>query len=143
VTDVLVIGFGSDLRGDDAAGRHVADAVERRALAGVSVRTPSQLVPELVEPISRAERVVFVDASLDVDRVAVTPVEPRARSTDSHRATPEELLGLAGALGLPCPPAFLVEIPARDLSLREGLDPRTAADVEIAVEAVLGLIATV
>ncbi len=58
----LVIGVGSDLRRDDAVGRHVAEVIEAMALDHVSVLVTTQLVPELVEPISAADRVVFVDA---------------------------------------------------------------------------------
>ena len=68
---MLVVGYGSALRSDDTAGRYVAEAIERRALPGVTVSTPTQLVPELAELIARATRVVFVDASVAVGDVTV------------------------------------------------------------------------
>ena len=137
---VLVVGVGSDLRRDDAAGRHVAEEIEALSLGGVAVRVVTQLVPELVEPISAADRVVFVDASVAVRVVTVGPVEPLAETGASHHATPGALLGLAARLGLTCPPAFLVEVPAHDLSLGEGLSAETAAALPEAVDAVATLI---
>lgn len=137
---VLVVGYGSELRRDDAAGRRVAEAIECRDLAGVRVRTSTQLVPELAEPIVEADRVVFVDASVDVGDVSVQPLTPRPGGGDSHHATPSDLLGLVAALGRPCPPACLVEVPAFDLSLGEGLSDDTATAVERAIDEVTELI---
>ena len=129
----LVIGVGSDLRRDDAVGRHVAEEYEARSLGDVAVIVTTQLVPELVEPISAAERVVFVDASVAVSEVTALPVESLSGAGDSHHSTPGALLGLAERLGMNVPPAFLVEIPAHDLALGEGLSPETAGFVSIAL----------
>lgn len=137
---VLVVGYGSELRRDDAVGRRVAEAVDRLGLAGVTVVTSTQLVPELVEPIAAAGRVVFVDASIDVAEATVRPLAASTGVDGSHHATPAELLGLVDAIGLPCPPAFLVEVPASDLSLGEGLSEHTATAVGRAVDEVVNLI---
>ena len=137
---ILVVGVGSDLRRDDAAGRHVAEEIEALSLGDVAVRVITQLVPELVEPISAADLVVFVDASVAVREVTAGPVEPLATAGASHHSTPGALLALAGRLGLTCPPAFLVEVPAHDLTLGEGLSAETAAAVPAAVDAVAALI---
>ncbi len=138
--DVLVVGLGSDLHGDDAAGRLVADAIERRALPGVAVRSVVQLVPELAEPIARADRVVFVDASIAVERVTVRQVSPQPAAGDTHHSTPGTLLGLVADLGWPSPPAFLVEVPALDLSLGDPLSDFGASAVERATDEVLALV---
>lgn len=135
-----MIGVGNDLRRDDAVGRVVAEAIEQRALPAVTVLTRTQLLPELVEPISRADRVVFVDASVEAREVSVGPVVAEPGSGDSHHSTPGALLGLAARLGLDCPPAFLVEVSAHDLSLGEGLSEGTAAAVEQAIAEVIDLI---
>lgn len=149
MTRTLVIGVGSDLRRDDAVGRRVADEVEARALCGtgididididIDVIVTTQLLPELVEPISAADRVVFVDASMSATAVTVTPVEPLGRAGSSHHTTPGALLALAEWLGLAVPPAVLVEIPANDLSLGQGLSTETAAFVDAAVADVLAI----
>lgn len=138
---VLVIGVGSDLRRDDAAGRHVAEAVGARSLPGVEVVTCTQLVPELALPIARAAHVVFVDASLGADEVTVRTVTPAEGPTGSHHGTPEDLLGMLGALGFRSPTATLVEVPVADLALGEGLDDETANAAARATDAVVRLVA--
>jgi hydrogenase maturation protease len=138
----LVVGYGSELRGDDAAGRRVAEAIEQRALPGVTVATPTQLVPELAELIACAERVVFVDASITVDDVTVRRLTPQPTSPGSHHATADGLLGLVTALELRCPPAHLVEIPVADLSIGERLSATTAQAVDRAIAEVMALLSS-
>ena len=60
----LIIGYGSSLRGDDAAGRRVADRLAE-ILADepeVEILSLPQLAPETVLPVSKAEHVYFIDA---------------------------------------------------------------------------------
>lgn len=59
----LIIGYGNPLRGDDGLGWHVAQrlaAVLPQHRARIEVC--HQLTPELAEPISRADLVIFIDA---------------------------------------------------------------------------------
>ena len=137
---VLVVGYGNDLRRDDAAGRRVADSIDRRELPGVTVRTSAQLVPELVDQMADAGRVVFVDASVDTREVSIQRLAASAPGARSHHATPSALLGLVVALDRECPQAFLVEVPAFDLSLGEGLSEPASAAVEQAIVAVAELV---
>lgn len=59
----LVIGYGSTLRGDDGIGHYVAHALaERINDPDIEVLACHQLTPELAEPMSRADLVVFIDA---------------------------------------------------------------------------------
>ena len=62
--DVLVIGYGNPLRGDDGAGWKAAELLaEDPRLAGAVVLARHQLTPELADDVSRASLVVLVDAS--------------------------------------------------------------------------------
>ena len=80
---VLVVGYGNELRGDDAAGPRVAAAVAALGLQNVRVRILHQLTPELSEEISRARAVVFADASVGAvgAEVQVVPLEPASVPT--------------------------------------------------------------
>ena len=142
VADVLVVGYGSDLRRDDAVGRRVAEVVDRCRLPGVAVIARTQLVPELVEQISQVRQVVFVDASCDARTVTARPLSPGPSSTNSHHVTPEDLLHLVASLDRDCPAAFVVEVPAPDLSLGDGLSDLAAAQVPSAVDTVIDLCVT-
>src|SRR5690349_11507086 len=59
----LVIGYGNDLRGDDAVGQRVAMAVARWRRPGVMAIAAHQLTPELATWLVRAKFAIFVDAS--------------------------------------------------------------------------------
>lgn len=59
---LLVIGYGNTLRGDDGAGPAAAERVRAWALPHVTVITCHQLTPELADACRRADFVVFVDA---------------------------------------------------------------------------------
>jgi hydrogenase maturation protease len=139
---LLVIGIGSELHGDDAAGRVVAARVEVMQLAGVQVRSMVQLVPELVEDLATCTRVAFVDADPGCAVTTVRDVQAAADGVTSiHHMTPAGLLRLAEAVGVRVPDAVLVGVPAESLSLGCGLSPQTRAGIDTAVAALLQLAA--
>ena len=138
--EVLVVGYGSELRRDDAVGRRVAEEIERADPAGVTVRSITQLVPELVELLARNDRAVFIDAAIDTTETSVRQVRPRAASGRSHHADPAHLLSLMMGLDLPVPEVFVVSVPAHDLTFGEGLTDETARHVPVAVTTVMNLI---
>lgn len=139
---MLVVGYGNDLRRDDGAGRLVADAIERRSLPGVTVRSVAQLTPELALDLAGRSRVVFVDASVDTDRVTVTRVDAGngGRGIMSHHGDPAGLLALTGTVGEVPPEAYVVSIPAADLGLGSDLSATTRLGVDEAVALVAALI---
>jgi hydrogenase maturation protease len=140
VTDrVLVIGVGNDLRGDDAAGRVVADAFDGRD--GVTVRSLPQLVPELVEDLDAVDRAIFVDADIDATGVTVRPALASGRATMSHHGDPGALLELARSTGRNSPDAMIVSIPASAFGLGTGLSAATASAVEEAITLISQLLA--
>lgn len=137
--DILVLGYGSDLRGDDAAGRRVAEAVAARALTGVRVQSLPQLAPEVADDLTRCRLAIFVDASTTDDQVHVRELEPVPPSWRmSHAASPASLLGLAAAMGT-APQAVVVSVPARQFELGASLSPATSRHVADAVERVVDL----
>lgn len=162
--EVLVVGCGNDLRSDDGAGRVVAHRVqllvEERGLTDVGVRSVVQLVPELALDIGRAHHVVFVDASIDVDRLTVTPLQPSTSAADAgrepmtprtpmtpmtpmtHHLGPAALVDLARRYAGEVPEQVtLVAIPVHDLGYGDRLTSPTAEAVELAVDVITRLIA--
>jgi hydrogenase maturation protease len=125
-TRLLVIGYGNELRRDDAVGPRAARAVAAWRFLGVEGIAAHQLTPELAELIGEAERVVFVDAGRD-DVVLMRPLEPsRTTHVLGHAGEPRELLALAAALYGRRPAAWLITLPAPELGFGEGLS--TAAE---------------
>jgi len=81
---VLVIGFGSVLRGDDSFGPIVAEEIESylesqgTMATQVNVIIKQTLTPELADDIAKFELVIFIDASTDGDSGKV--IEQRVQS---------------------------------------------------------------
>ncbi|MBK9166289.1 MAG: hydrogenase maturation protease [Bryobacterales bacterium] len=129
----LLIGYGNPLRQDDGVGVQAA-----YRLAGEMSRTLAvhQLTPELAEAVSRAEVVLFVDASrsLGPGEFEVRAVEPSSEDVDSHHLTPGSLLALAHSLYGHAPAAFLFTMGGSQFGYGEELSP----EVEEALPTLLG-----
>jgi hydrogenase maturation protease len=133
---LLVIGYGNTLRGDDGAGPAVAEAVSLLGLEGVRTVSCHQLAPELADPISRAARVVFVDADVSgITEARLTEVGPGSAAAPlmAHAASPQTLLSLARDLYGRCPPAWILAIPAENTELGEKFSERARRGIECAV----------
>jgi hydrogenase maturation protease len=139
---VLVLGVGSELRSDDAAGRHVAERIAQLAQPGVEARSIHQLTPELATDLVGRRLVVLVDADVEVDAVTVRPLAHAATAAGAmtHHLDPAALLGLVDLFGPRPEEVVLVGIPVHDLGLGTALSPATAAAVEEAADRVRSLV---
>lgn len=124
---ILIIGYGNPLRTDDAIGQRIAHLMAQRFnSAAVEVQTVYQLTPELVEPIRRANLVIFIDA-----RVGDTPavmfqetVEPETGTgAFTHHVSPGALLGAAQALYGAQPKGILLSIVGASFDFGGELSP--------------------
>jgi len=128
---VLIIAYGNPLRSDDGVGWVVAEELRRRlASPEVEVLRLQQLLPEVAESLSRADAVIFVDASRDgqpgdVRCQPVTP--PPAKVQFSHQLSPADVLGLASKLYGATPQAFSVTLTGHCFEHGEQLSERVAA----------------
>lgn len=123
--DLLVIGYGNELRCDDGVGPKVAAALDELNLPGVHALVCHQLTPELAEPISAARAVVFVDAAVDDStEVQLRKLEPvEGAPLTAHASDPRSLLALGRQLFGRCPLAWWLTIPVEDLGFGERLSP--------------------
>lgn len=123
ISDLLVIGYGNTLRGDDGVGPRVAEAVGSLRLPGVRTLICPLLTPELAEPVSRAAKVIFVDAAVDApDKVQWRRLKPNETSQImAHAADPRTMLALARDVFGRAPEAWWLTIPAVDLGFCEEL----------------------
>jgi hydrogenase maturation protease len=139
----LIIGYGSLLRGDDGAGRHVAaflaESQDGEAVSALSVH---QLTPELSEPISRSDRVIFVDATSGErpGDINIFPLEHGHFRQGSHQTTPEGLLDMADRLFGWRPHAYMVTINGESFEMSDRLSPAVATAVPEAINLILDLI---
>jgi len=140
----LVIGIGNTLRRDDGAGWVFAQAlVDALHCAGADVALilQPQLTPEMAESVAeqRGTSVVFVDASVATERVALTAVpDDEAAAPASHQLAPATILAIARHLYGVQVAGWLVQIPIQDLNHGEGLSRYAASSLDhadaIAVE---------
>lgn len=127
--DLLLLGYGSVLHGDDGVGPWIADLVERLEWPGVRCRALTQLTPDLAADLSQARAAVFVDASVslapgEVQLCSLDPGEPA--SLNSHRCTPPTLLMLARELYGHAPRGWMIRVGAATFELGQPLSPAVA-----------------
>jgi len=135
---VLVLGYGSDLRGDDAVGRLVAEAVS--GWEGVRALAVHQLTPELALELETCATVVFADAVERSGPATLERLEPAAFRPEGHRATPAGLLDLGRSLHGHVPEAWMLALPGRDFSLREDLSSRGRLSLHQGLELLAALV---
>jgi hydrogenase maturation protease len=143
---VVVIGYGSPIRGDDALGPLVADRlIDEFDSQQVQVFSRHILTAELVEPVSSATLVLFLDAAADgpPGQVLCQPLEPDDRqvSTLAHFLDPRELLAWSRALYQYGPPAYLISVRGEEFGYASyQLSPTVAASVDTMLACVRQLI---
>jgi hydrogenase maturation protease len=130
---LLVIGYGNQLRSDDAVGPRAAEAVASWQLPGVRAQVLPQLTPELATSIAGSGAVVFIDAAVDATAVSREKVTPGGDPIRAHSLGPAALLQLASELYGGSPPAWLVRVPVQSLELGESLSPVARRGLEQAL----------
>ena len=137
---VLVVGYGSQLRGDDAAG---PAAARRLAEHGLNALDVHQLTPEIAERSAQARVVFFLDAD-----AGLTPGEVSRERIDGgvpaealgHYATPAGLLHMARTVYGAVPEAWLIRMGCNQFEIGDGLSAEAERAVSRAVEEVLNCI---
>jgi len=135
----LIIGYGSTLRGDDAAGPRAARVLAQRGYHAIDAH---QLTPEMAEPIAAARTVIFLDARADLapGEVSVEPLKPApgAAAPLEHHASPAGLLRLAREAYGAEPRAWMIGVGGAGFEMGGRLSPAAERAVARAVdEAVL------
>ena len=130
---MLLIGYGSPLRSDDALGRLIAEA-----LGGISV---GQLTPELAQPISRADFVVFIDACYGetAGKITCETIQPQHNTSLTHSSNPSTLLNAARTLYGHAPPALLISITGASFDYGDSLSPQ----LQFLLPAIIGQVQTI
>lgn len=116
----LVIGCGSQHRGDEAAGLQVVDTVESWQLNGVATLAVPQLTPDHASEIINADYVIFVEACNGQSCSRTVQIEPvvgdfqplRLLSGKPQGLNPWTLLNLTEQRYGNAPQAWLLKVPA-------------------------------
>ena len=127
---VLIIGYGNPLRSDDGLGWYAAVQLFRSSASrDVEVLPCHQLTPDLAEPVSHADTVMF----LDITREG-TPGEFRCREIQpaegtpsfTHHLSPQVVLGLSRDLYGAFPHAWLLTVCGKCFEPGESLSAEVA-----------------
>jgi hydrogenase maturation protease len=126
---VLVVGYGNPLRGDDGIGWHVANALAE-GIQDDRVRIVAcvQLTPELADSIAEVDRVIFVDASIEMapGRLRVTRLKTGEHPGEAwtHHLDPPSLVLCARVLYGKTPEAVMITVGAASFECSDELSPR-------------------
>lgn len=134
---ILVFGWGNPSRGDDALGPLFVERIEALNLPGVECLTDFQLQIEHALDLEKRERILFVDASLNIEppfrQRRLSPARDATFST--HAITPEAVMQVYVDLhDDPPPPCTLLAICGECFELGEPLSPAAARHLEAALE---------
>jgi hydrogenase maturation protease len=147
----LIIGYGSELRGDDRVGPALAEMLaaddamaSRLAAHEVEILARPQLTPELAVDASEVEQLILVDASVELrpGEIGVQPVEAAGvdAAASSHHMGALELLGLTRALYGRAPRTWLVSVGVGTIEPGERLSTAVSAALPQAAAKVRELI---
>jgi hydrogenase maturation protease len=137
---ILAIGYGNPLCGDDgigpyAIGRLADSGTEPEFHGSIECLSLHQLTPELAEPISRAQAVVFIDAACGNTPGGITcyklarPSNPAGATPGAftHNVNPESLLKNAESLYGRRPVAYLYTVSGENFNLGDSFSPAVEA----------------
>ena len=127
--EILIVGYGNLLNGDDAIGCHVAQALEEhfRGDPEVEVIASQRLTPEMAEDVARSRFVIFLDAI-----PGATPGTVRRAATSSapgpggfgHDLTPAALLAAVEQLYGDAPSAVTFTMEGWSFETGQRLSPQ-------------------
>ena len=132
----IVIGYGNDLRSDDAIGQLIANTIKSWDLPNLKSLAVHQLTPELAEPLANTDLVIFVDACINsqFSEVQVQSLLASELNTiNTHIGNPLSLLALSQILSDHYPQAWLVTVPGVNFELGDRISPIAEKGIQIAI----------
>lgn len=143
----IVIGYGNELRRDDAAGLTVVSSLESRIKPdSCRLVATTQLTPELAFDLADMDEAIFIDATpIGIPGKTVwTPihVEDYSNPVTGHEGSPGHLLDLTRSAFGRAPRAFLITICGVDFGYGEDLTPVVQKSVDALVEELTILVET-
>jgi hydrogenase maturation protease len=127
MTPALLLACGNPLRGDDGFGGWLASRAQERFVSNqLEVVASRQFTPEMAEPISRADTVIFLDCSATSEpgQISLLAVEATTKPARlmTHHMSPESLLWMSQELYGRVPRvAYLITVGGESFKMEEGL----------------------
>jgi hydrogenase maturation protease len=143
--DIVVIGIGNELQGDDGFGVHAARYLRCRVPAGVEVIEGSTHAPDLLPFLEERRLALFID-SIEageepgtIFRFTPDELKPSAhRPVTLHDFGLFELLAAAKLLGREPDEVVILAVQVEELGVGMTLSPRVAKSLPRVAELVMG-----
>ena len=147
MSKALVLACGNPQRGDDGVAFQVVDCLQRAGCDALAeFFCQQQWTPDLAEPISHAEVVIFIDAAVGAPAGLIEchrlQFDPSAELASTHHTSPQALLTLAQELYGKVPTrAYCITITGDSFELNETLSDRVRNAISLCAERVKALLA--
>jgi hydrogenase maturation protease len=145
----LVLACGNSQRGDDGVALHIANRLRSGSCdPETEIHSYRQWTPELAQPISEAEIVIFVDAAAGMTSGAIAcrrlQPTPHTSPAITHHSSPAALLALSEELYGRYPDrAYLVTVGGVSFDLGEELSEPVRRAIPRAVDRIKALLSGV
>lgn len=95
-----IIGYGNELRGEDAFGLDVIKEMQKLELKDTKLISASQLTPEITLELLDADEIIFIDASLDEQHHYALACSTREQNSMnlSHHISPKTIIYMLNSL---------------------------------------------
>ncbi|MEA5533027.1 hydrogenase maturation protease [Crocosphaera sp. XPORK-15E] len=138
-SQILIIGYGNTLRGDDGVGYKIAEIIDQWNLNNITSLAVHQLTPDLAEKISQVDTVIFIDAIYVTDmnraKIEIKTISINRKINNlGHHNNPEQLLSLTQAIYQKIPLAYWILVPAVNFNFSESFSSTTQKYARVTLE---------
>lgn len=143
--NILIVGYGNSLAGDDALGYHAVKMLDGSDIAEhADIKYVHQLMPEHSAELSEYETVIFIDAEEGTEAgkikcKVISEKDLHDTSLTAHEYTLDSILLLAKKLYRIMPKVFLITVTGSDFSACEKLSPAVENALPQVIEMISGI----
>lgn len=132
---ICIVGIGNPLRGDDGVAADVCKQIEKEGFAGVTVILRHQLDIAMAEDLSKFEKVVIIDASVDEPGCSLQSLtlEDHQPQSFSHHINAAMLMSLTNQLYEAKTAFYICAIGVADFEMGQPLSETTRHNATLAI----------
>jgi hydrogenase maturation protease len=137
--NILLVGVGNTLRGDDGIGAYICSCIDALKMPGVQTLMTQQLDTALLDELMEADHIIIADASFEgkaVDFFKVSGNEPIPVSSSHHMSAPL-LMQMAKTIYQKELSMMICAVAGYRFSMKEKLSARAKKNADKAVAAIV------
>ena len=141
----LIVGYGDELRGDDAAGSIVVNTVDGWQLPSIKTIFTHYLTEALIYDVAAADYAIFVSSCPDSSRARTIQIDPIEQGNQTHQSlavkdihtcNPRTLIDLSQQTYGREPQAWFLQVPIANVTEGEDLSSTTQRGCDDAVRTI-------